>query len=79
MRRSTSGDNGGDNSQQQHPIIIRSVAVPTTISEKQQNILRFNTKLTPWSGVAEFDAVGRGLLLATALFPPVRAVPGPTS
>ena len=74
MRRSMSGDNGGDNSthgQQQHaPIIIRSVAVPTTISEKQQNILRFNTKLTPWSGVAEFDAVGRGLLLATALFPP---------
>ena len=72
MRRSMSGDNGGDNSNQgqQHPIIIRSVAVPTTISEKQQNILRFNTKLTPWSGVAEFDAVGRGLLLATALFPP---------
>lgn len=68
-----SADNGGDRSnsrQGQHPIIIRSVAVPTTISEKQQNILRFNTKLTPWSGVAEFDAVGRGLLLATALFPP---------
>jgi len=57
------------NHHHQQPI-IRSVAVPTTISEKQQNILRVSTKSTPWSGVAEFDSVGRGLHLATALFPP---------
>ena len=75
------GDNGrptcSNHGQQQRrrcPMtIIRSVAVPTTIAEKQRNILRFRAKATPWSGAAEFDAVGRGLLLATALFPPPSA------
>lgn len=70
-RRSIDADSRRNHdSQQQQPIIPVLVAVPSTISEKQQNILRFHTKSTPWSGAAELDAVGRGLLLAAALFPP---------
>ena len=42
---------------------------PSTATEKQQNILRVETKATPWLDAAEFDAVGRGLLIAASLFP----------
>ena len=71
-----SADDDDDDQQRRRrrPIVVRSVAVPTTLSKKQQNILRVGTKPTPWSGAAEFDSVGRGLLLAAALFPPRSSV-----
>jgi len=67
-------DDDDQQRRRRRPIVVRSVAVPTTLSEKQQNILRVGTKPTPWSGAAEFDSVGRGLLLAAALFPPRSSV-----
>jgi len=48
--------------------------VESSITAKSQNILRSDTKQTPWSCIDEFDSVGSGLLLATSLFPPPSSV-----
>lgn len=48
--------------------------VESSVTEKQQNILRSDTKLTPWTSIGEFNSIGRGLLLATSLFPPPASV-----